>query len=68
MLEPYGNGTHAPCAACGRKIFITEAEVTVREGTRLIELTCKSPECTAYELPMLYEEEMLEIHGATAAG
>src|SRR5712691_5332944 len=43
MLERYGKGTHALCKECGRKIFITEAEVTQRDGKQWVELTCKSP-------------------------
>lgn len=68
MLELYGKGTHVPCKACGRKIFITEANVTVREGKRLVELNCPVPGCVAYYKPTLYAEDSLEIHGVTAAG
>ena len=68
MREPYGRGTNAPCAECGRKIFITEGEVTERDGKRLVELTCKSPSCVAYDLPRLYDEDALEIRGTAAAG
>ncbi len=68
MMEHYGQGTHAPCSECGRKIFITEAEITEREGKRLVELTCISPSCVAYNLPRLYDEDALEIHGTAAAG
>ena len=53
MRELYGEGTYAPCTECGRKIFITEAEVTVRDGKRLVDLICKSPGCVAYALPRL---------------
>ena len=68
MQELYGEGTYAPCTECGRKIFITEAEVTVRDGKRLVDLICKSPGCVAYALPRLYDEGALEIHGTAAAG
>jgi len=68
MKELYGKGTHAPCSECRRKIFITEAELTVRDGKRLVELTCKSPACVAYNLPRLYDENALEIHSVVAAG
>jgi hypothetical protein len=67
MLEPYGKGTHVPCFKCGRKIFITEAEVTARDGRRWVKLTCKSPGCVARDKPRLYDEDTLEIHG-TASG
>jgi hypothetical protein len=67
MLESYGQGTHVPCKACGRKIFITEANVTVRDGKRWVELKCPQPGCVAYDKPHLYAEDALEIHG-TAAG
>jgi hypothetical protein len=68
MLETYGKGTHVACSECGRKIFITEAEVNVRDGKRCVELTCISPGCVAYNKPRLYDEEALEIHGTAAAG
>ena len=68
MRELYGEGTYAPCTECGRKIFITEAEVTVRDGKRLVDLICKSPGCVAYDLPRLYDEDALEIHGTAGAG
>jgi len=67
MQEPYGKGTHVPCFKCGRKIFITEAEVTARDGRRWVKLTCKSPGCVARDKPRLYDEDTLEIHG-TASG
>jgi hypothetical protein len=67
MLERYGKGTHVPCFKCGRKIFITEAEVTARDGRRWVELNCKSPGCAARDKPRLYDEVTLEIH-ATASG
>ena len=51
MLEPYGKGTHVPCFKCGRKIFITEAEVTTRDRRRWVKLTCKSPGCVARDKP-----------------
>jgi hypothetical protein len=63
MLEPYGKGTRVPCFKCGRKIFITEAEVTARDGKRWVELTCKSPGCAARDKPRLYDEDTLEIDG-----
>ena len=67
MLERYGKGTHALCKECGRKIFITEAEVTVRDGKRWVELTCKSPGCVAYDKPSLYDKGALKIYGTAAA-
>lgn len=67
MIERYGQGTHAPCSECKRNIFVTEAEVTERDGKRLVELTCNSPGCVAYNLPRLYDEDALEIHGEAAA-
>lgn len=63
MLEAYGKGTHVQCSECGRKIFIAEAKVTLRDGKRLVELTCRSPGCVAYEKPRLYNGDALEIHG-----
>jgi hypothetical protein len=63
MLEPYGKGTHVPCLKCGRKIFITEAEVTTRDGRRWVKLTCKSAACVSCNKPRLYDEDTLEIHG-----
>ena len=68
MLELYGKGTHVPCSHCGRDIFITEAELTVRDGKRWVELNCVSPGCVAYNEPRLYSEDALEIHGNAAAG
>jgi hypothetical protein len=68
MIESYGKGTHIQCSECGRNIFITEAEVTVRDGKRWVELTCKSPGCVVYDQPRLYDEDTLEIHGTAAAG
>jgi hypothetical protein len=68
VRELYGQGTHFICTECGRKIFITEAEVTVRNGKRFVDLTCKSPGCVACDLPRLYDEDALEIHGTAGAG
>ncbi len=68
MLETYGQGTHVPFKECGRKIFITEANVTVRDGRRWVELKCPQPGCIAYDKPHLYDEDALEIHGTAAAG
>src|SRR5258706_15627936 len=67
MQEPYGKGTHVPCFKCGRKIFITQAEVTARDGRRWVKLTCKSPGWVARDKPRLYDEDTVEIHG-TASG
>jgi len=68
MRELYGQGTHFLCTECGRKIFVTEAEVTVRNGKRFVDLTCKSPGCVACDLLRLYDEDALEIHGTAGAG
>jgi hypothetical protein len=65
MRVRYGKGTHAACKECGRKIFITEAELTARDGKRWVLLACKLPGCVAYEQPRLYDEGALEIHGTT---
>jgi hypothetical protein len=40
MRVAYGAGTHAPCRQCSQDILITEAEMTVRDGKRLVELKC----------------------------
>ena len=66
MLERYGKGTHGQCPECGRKIFVTKAEVTVRGGKRFVELRCLQPGCVAYQKLRLYNEDTLEIHGTTA--
>ena len=68
MRVAYGKGTHAPCKECGRKIFITEAELTVRDGKRLVELKCSQPGCVVYDKPILYNENTLDIRGRAAAG
>ena len=62
----YGKGTHTTCKECGRMIFLTEVEVTVRDGKRWLELTCLQPDCVVYTKPVLYDEGTLEIHGAGA--
>jgi len=67
MKELYGEGTHARCSECGRKIRITEAEVTEHGGKRFVELKCPQPGCVAYQKPRLYDEDALEIHGTAAA-
>src|SRR5437016_1685997 len=63
MIERYGKGTHALCTECRRKIFITEAQVTVQDGKRLVKLKCKNIGCTAYYKPTLCDENNLEIRG-----
>jgi hypothetical protein len=67
MREDYGKGTHVPCKECGRNIFTTEADVTERDGKRWVELKCQQPGCVVFYKLVLYDEDMLEIHGATAA-
>ena len=62
-----GKGHISSAPSADVKIFITEAEVTVRDGKRLVDLTCKSPGCVAYDLPRLYDEDALEIHGTAGA-
>jgi hypothetical protein len=65
MLQTYGKGTNLPhCKECGRSIFITEAEVILRDGKRLVELKCVQPGCGHYNRPTLYDEVALEIRSA----
>ena len=68
MRIAYGKGTYAPCKECGQKILITEAELTVHDGLRLVELKCSNPGCVVYYKPILYNESALNIRGTTAGG
>jgi hypothetical protein len=61
MLEHFGKGTHVRCRLCGRRNFFTEAKVAVRDGKRLVEVTCQTPGC-AGNTPTPYDEVALEIH------
>jgi hypothetical protein len=49
-----------------KKILITKAELTVREGTRRVELKCSNPGCVVYDKPILYNESAVNIRGTTA--
>jgi hypothetical protein len=63
-----GKGHISSAPSADVRFSFTEAEVTVRNGKRFVDLTCKSPFCVAYDLPRLYDEDALEIHGTAGAG
>jgi hypothetical protein len=65
MRDRYNEGTHVECSEprCRRKIFFDEAEVVVRDGKRMVQVSCIQPGCIAYQQPRWYDEAALEIHG-----
>lgn len=62
MLEHFPQGTWVPCRCCGRKIFITEADVTSSGGLRLVWVRCDHP-CSDFGQLFGYDEIAFQIPG-----